>query len=79
MRQSSAPEVSAETSARYPHSLPIVSITKALLKEDAVSRMASMAPLMMLSEVSTPRQYEVPAMSLSIVEGIPQNFTPCSL
>ena len=52
-------------------SLPIVSITNALLKLLAVSLISSTAHLITLSAVSTPIIYSLSAKSLSILAGIP--------
>ncbi len=54
--QTSAPQVIAETKAKYPQFRPIVSITQALLKEAEVSLIASVACLIIFKAVSTPKQ-----------------------
>ncbi len=52
----SAPLDRALVMARYPQCLPMVSMTNALLKEVAVSRMESTDSRITLRAVSTPRQ-----------------------
>jgi hypothetical protein len=47
---------------------------KALLKDEAVSLMLSIAHFITFNAVSTPNEYSLFTMSLSIVAGIPMKF-----